>query len=318
MKTDRHYRARPRRLRRATLLLVGCGDVGQRIAALIGAKHPPDRVRVLGTVRSDERAAELRARGIRPLKADLDDRRTTQRVRGFARWMIDLAPPPNAGGVDPRSRRLLAALASRQPAVDREPSRRWVYVSTTGVYGDCGGAVFDETRPVAPRNERAVRRVDAETRFRKAGAERAARTSILRVPGIYDSRDRLPIERLRRGTPALTPEDDVHTNHIHADDLATICWLTVFRGRTCRVVHAVDDSDLKMGDYFDRVADAARLPRPPRLARSALAAVVSPMLLSFMSESRRLLNHRLRNELRIRLTYPTVDDTLAEFRRNLL
>lgn len=315
MKTDRHYRARPRRFRRATLLLVGCGDVGQRIGSRIGAQHPPDRIRVIGTARGAQRAAELRERGILPLEADLDALRRLARLRGFAHWMIDLAPPPNSGPDDPRTRRLLAALA---PSTGWRHGRRWVYVSTTGVYGDCGGARFDETRPVAPTSARAVRRVDAERRFRAANVQRTARTSILRVPGIYDSLDRLPLERLRKGTPALIPAEDVHTNHIHADDLAMICWLAVFRGRACRVVHAVDDSDLRMGEYFDRVAEAAGLPRPPRLDRKSLAAAVSPMLLSFMSESRRLVNRRLKQELRVRLAYPTVDDTLAEFQKTLL
>lgn len=315
MKTNRHYRARPRRFRRATLLLVGCGDVGQRIGARIGARHAPDRIRIIGTARSAQRASELRERGIFPLGADLDAAERTARLRGFAQWMIDLAPPPNEGSDDPRTRRLLAALSART-GVRR--GRRWVYVSTTGVYGDCGGARFDETRPVAPTSARAVRRVEAEKRFRAASVQRIARTSILRVPGIYDSLARLPLERLRKGTPALVPAEDVHTNHIHADDLATICWLAVFRGRACRVVHAVDDSDLRMGEYFDLVAEAAGLPHPPRLDRKALAAVVSPMLLSFMSESRRLVNQRLKRELRVRLTYPTVDETLAEFRKTLL
>lgn len=315
MKTDRHYRARPRRFRRATVLLVGCGDVGQRLGTRIGAQHPPDRIRVIGTARGAQRAAELREQGILPLDADLDALRRLARLRGFAQWMIDLAPPPNTGPDDPRTRRLLAALA---PHTGSRRTQRWVYVSTTGVYGDCGGARFDETRPVAPTNARAVRRVDAEKRFRAASVRRIARTSILRVPGIYDSHGRLPLERLRKGTPALTPADDVHTNHIHADDLSAICWLAVFRGRACRVFHAVDDSELRMGDYFDRVAEAAGLPRPPRLDRKALAAVVSPMLLSFMSESRRLVNRRLKRELRVRLAYPTVDDTLAEFRKTLL
>ena len=316
MKTNRHYRVPPRRLRRATLLLVGCGDVGLRIGALVARRHGPDRLRVIGSARSPERDAALRAAGIVPLRADLDDRASLSRMKGLARWMIDLAPPPNAGRRDPRSTRLVAALS--RGFRDADTTRRWVYISTTGVYGDCAGARFDETRPVAPANARAVRRVDAERRFRAAAARGLARASILRVPGIYDSGPRLPLERLRKGLPALRPEDDVYTNHVHADDLARTSLAAVFRGRATRVVHAVDDSEMKMGDYFDRVADAAALPRPPRLERAALAAAVSPMMLSFMSESRRLTNGRLRRELRVRLAYPTVDDTLAEFRRTLV
>jgi nucleoside-diphosphate-sugar epimerase len=314
MTSTRHYRPAPRRLRRPTVLLVGCGDVGARIGAISAARHAAGRLRVLGTSRSAARDAELRAIGIVPLRADLDQRGSLARLSAFVRWMIHLAPPPADGLRDPRTTRLIAA-ASRTRSTWR---RRWVYLSTTGVYGDCGGARFDETRTVAPANARAVRRVAAERRFRAAAAQGLARASILRVPGIYDSGARLPLERLRKGLPALTPEDDVFTNHVHADDLARISLLALFRGRAARVVHAVDDSEMTMGEYFDRVADAAGLPRPPRLNRTALAAAVSPMMLSFMSESRRLENHRLRRELRARLVYPTVEATLAEFRRGLI
>jgi nucleoside-diphosphate-sugar epimerase len=188
---------------------------------------------------------------------------------------------------------------------------RLVYVSTTGVYGDCGGDQFDETRPVAPKNSRAVRRVDAERMLRQWALRAHARLSILRVPGIYAA-DRLPLERLRQGTPALSAEEDVYTNHIHADDLARIIALTLRRGASQRVYHTVDDSDMKMGEYFDVVADAFQVARPPRVSRTELASQVSSMLLSFMSESRRLSNDRMRYELGVRLKYPTVAEFLLQ------
>jgi hypothetical protein len=178
------------------------------------------------------------------------------------------------------------------------------------VYGDCGGAQVPEHRPVAPANDRARRRVAAEAIWKRAAARGQARAFRLRVPGIY-AHDRLPLDRLRQGLPALIPDDDVHTNHIHADDLARIGLAALWRGPSGRVAHAVDASDLRMGEYFDRVADAAGLPRPPRLPRAELARRVSPMMLSFMRESRRLLDDRLKRELRVRLRYPTVDHTLA-------
>jgi nucleoside-diphosphate-sugar epimerase len=184
-------------------------------------------------------------------------------------------------------------------------------VSTTGVYGDCGGDQFDETRPVAPKNSRAVRRVDAERVLRQWALRAHARLSILRVPGIYAA-DRLPLERLRQGTPALSAEEDVYTNHIHAEDLARIIALTLRRGASQRVYHTVDDSDMKMGEYFDVVADAFQLARPPRVSRPQLASQVSPMLLSFMSESRRLSNDRMQYELGVRLKYPTVAEFLQQ------
>jgi nucleoside-diphosphate-sugar epimerase len=259
------------------------------------------RLRVFGIVRRDDARAAVRAAGAVPLVADLDDARALRRLRGLAPRVLHSAPPPAGGRDDPRTRRALAAM----PA-----ARTWVYLSTTGVYGDAAGARFDETRPVAPRNERAMRRVAAERLLRRRAARGAIRAIVLRVPGIYAA-DRLPLERLRAGTPALRPEDDGYSNHVHADDLARIAFAALWRGRSQRVVHAVDDEATPMGEWFDAVADAHGLPRPPRLPREALRAAVSPMLWSFMSESRRLTNRRLRRELRVRLRWPTTAAFLA-------
>jgi len=201
---------------------------------------------------------------------------------------------------------LLAALMQRASL-----PRRLVYISTTGVYGDCAGAWLDETRPLRPASARAVRRVAAENRLRRFGCRSGCRVSVLRAPGIYDADARLPLARLRKGEPVLAPEDDVFTNHIHADDLARLLALALFRGRPNRVYNASDDSQLRMGEYFDLVADAVGLPRPPRLPRADLSERLSALTLSFMSESRRLDNGRIKRELRARLLFPCVADALA-------
>jgi len=279
------------------LLILGCGDVGMRLLPLLTG-----RFRVYAVTSQPERRAELRDAGAVPIVADLDDPATLRRLSGLAGLVVHLAPPAASGLLDVRTRHLCAILPEHA---------RLVYISTSGVYGDCQGAYIDETRTPAPRNERAHRRVDAETVLRGWGRRSAGRVSILRVPGIYAA-DRLPIKRLEQGTSALRAEDDVHTNHIHADDLARIIFRALFKGRAGRVYHAVDDSKLKMADYFDLVADAFQLARPPRLARTELRAVVSPMLLSFMSESRRMANGRIRHELGVRLRYPRVQDALAQ------
>jgi nucleoside-diphosphate-sugar epimerase len=184
-----------------------------------------------------------------------------------------------------------------------------VYVSTSGVYGDCGGALVGETRPVAPQSARARRRVDAEQVLRSWARGAHGRLAILRVPGIYAA-DRLPLRRLEQGTPALAPQDDVYTNHIHADDLAHSVALALFRALPGRVYNAADDTRMKMGEYFDAVADAFGMARAPRLPRVQLQEEVSPMLLSFMAESRRLENLRLKRELGVRLRWPTVHAAL--------
>ena len=288
-------------MRRATLLIVGCGDVGMRVLKLLAP-----RVRVLALTSQPARVAALRAAGAVPLVANLDDAQTLHRASALADAVLHLAPPPATGARDPRTRALIRALA-RGGRV-----RRLVYASTSGVYGNCDGARFDETRAVAPATDRARRRVDAEAQLRAFGCANGVVVSLLRIPGIYaadrDGGD--PRDRLRRGTPVLRPEDDVFTNHIHADDLARACVAALFRGRPQRVLHASDDSELKMGAYFDLAADLASLPRPPRVARSEAATAIGPMAMSFMSESRRLDNTRLKRELGLKLRYPTVADGL--------
>jgi nucleoside-diphosphate-sugar epimerase len=288
------------RFRRPRLLIVGCGDVGMRLLALVRT-----RCRVFALTSQPERCAELRAAGAVPVVADLDRPETLARLSGLANWVVHLAPPQPQGQQDRRTRALAAILPE---------GGRVVYVSTSGVYGDCGGELVDETRPLAPRNGRAWRRVDAERCLRQWACRSGAQLSILRVPGIY-AEDRLPLKRLREGTPALREQDDVYTNHIHADDLAQSVFLALLHGRPQRVYHAVDDTRMKMADYFDAVADAYGLARPPRLDRASLERSVNPVLLSFMSESRRLSNQRLKEELGVRLKYPDVGQALASFVR---
>jgi nucleoside-diphosphate-sugar epimerase len=289
-------------LRRPRLLVVGCGDIGVRVLRLLRG-----RWRLLALTSSPQRVAELRAEGAIPLVADLDQPRTLRRVAALADAVLHLAPPPGAGVDDPRTANLVRALRRSRRC------RRLVYGSTTGVYGDAGGQRFDETHDVDPTTDRARRRVDAERRLRGFGREHRVTVTILRIPGIYalDRPGGDPRERLRRGMPVLDAADDVYTNHIHADDLARACVAALVRGRPQRVVHVCDDSELKMGDYFDRVARLAGLPLPVRISRAEAAARLSPLTLSFMSESRRLANRRLKRELRLRLRYPSVDAALG-------
>lgn len=287
---------------RPTLLIVGCGDVGLRVLRALSPGW-----RVLALTSQPDRRAELRAAGAVPLVGNLDDPASLGRLGALADAVLHLAPPPGRGDTDTRSRHLLRALA-RGGTV-----RRLVYVSTTGVYGDAGGERIDETRPVRPTTPRARRRVDAEALWRWAGRRSGIAVTLLRVPGIYalDRAGGDPRERVRRGMPVLAPADDVYTNHVHADDLARVCIAALHRGQPQRAINVVDDSEMKMGDYFDLVADLHDLPRPPRLTRAEARAQLSPMTLSFMGESRRLVNRRLTQELRLRLRYPTVREGIA-------
>ncbi len=267
------------------------------------------RVRVLALTSSPQRVPALRALGITPLLGNLDDARSVQRLSGIAQRVLHLAPPPSDLEAqwwrDPRTQRLVQALRTRSlPAA-------LVYGSTSGVYGDCAGAWVNETRAVRPHTPRAQRRVDAEASVRFLG--RAGVTaSILRIPGIYapDREGGTPEARLRKGTPVLRKEDDVYTNHIHANDLARACVAALWRGKPQRTYNVSDNTQLKMGDYFDMAADLYGLPHPPRVARNTAQDQLPLMLLSFMSESRRLDNTRMLKELRLQLWCPTVQQGL--------
>ena len=282
------------------MLIIGCGDVAQRTLPLLLPHY-----RVYALLRDPARHAEWRARGAIPLAGDLDDRASLARIAGLTDTVLHFAPPAAGRGTkDSRTRNLLSALS--RGALPK----RLIYISTSGVYGDCGGAKVSETRPIHPQTARGKLRADAERQIREWAKRNRVNASILRVPGIY-AEDRLPLERLRNGTPAILAEEDGYTNHIHADDLARIAAAALHLGKPNRIYHASDDGELKMGDYFDAVADACGLPHPPRLPRAAVEHNVSPALWSFMNESRRLLNRRMKAELRVRLRYPTGADMVS-------
>ena len=286
------------------MLIVGCGDIGLRVAGRL-----PHSVKLMALTSSAERLPELRRQRITPLLGNLDQPASLRRLAGLGTRIIYLAPPPAASAnlrTDPRTLALLRALRLRSPPLS------FVYGSTSGVYGDCGGEMVDETQRLNAQTPRAERRVDAEAQVRLFG--RASRTPVhlLRIPGIYatDREGGTPRARLVKGTPVLRRQDDVYTSHIQADDLARACIAALWRGKPQRASNVCDDTRLLMGDYFDLAADLYHLPRPPRLARDVATVQLPATLLSFMSESRRLDNRRMKNELRLALRYPTVAEGL--------
>lgn len=279
------------------MLVLGCGDVGVRLL-----KAQRSQGRWLALTSTAERIPALRALGVTPLLGNLDRAQTLQRLAGLAQRVVYLAPPPSQGWTDPRVIALMQALRRRTAPV------RVVYGSTSGVYGDCQGDWVAETRAVAPQTPRAQRRVQAEYAMRFWGRSSGVRVSVLRIPGIYaqDREGGTPQARLSKGTPVLLPQEDVYTNHVHADDLARACWRALWLGLPQRIYNVSDHSELKMGDYFDLAADLYGLPRPPRVSRSSAREQLPVLLLSFMDESRRLVNTRMVQELRLQLRYPTV------------
>jgi len=273
------------------------------------------RYRVYALIRNTSYADHLRQLGVVPMMGDLDDRTSLSRIAGLADAVLHFAPPANPpsspfakGGIkggllDVRTQHLLSALSQATLP------ERLVYISTSGVYGDCGGERVDETRAVNPASSRGKLRVDAERQIRAWAKRNGVNASILRVPGIY-AEDRLPLARLQAGSPAMVASEDSYSNHIHADDLANIAVAALQRGKSGRIYHATDDDEMKMGDYFDMVARAYGLPRSPRMTRDCVQRAVSPVMWSFMNESRRLGNKRMKCELKVKLTYPKIDNFL--------
>lgn len=267
------------------LLIAGYGDIARRAAPLLSTRFV---LRVAS-----------RSNGL-----DLDRPESLASLES-ADALLHCAPPPQTGAGDARTANLLATLERK-----RILPTRFVYISTSGVYGDCGGALVDESRAVNPQSERAQRRVHAEEQLALWCARHGVALVVLRAPGIYAA-DRLPLERLRAGTPTLRDQDDVYTNHIHAEDLAGICARALEEDAPAGTYNASDDTQLKMGEWFDLVADRAGLPRPPRVARSEAAGRIPAGMLSFMNESRRLDNRRLKRILGVRLRFPTVHEGLT-------
>lgn len=281
------------------MLIIGCGYIGKRVARhyLGGGRQ------VTGVVRSEESKAVLVAEGIRAVACNLAT--SPLGTLGLQDERIFHFAPPSAHGVeDLHTRRLVAAFA------DAGHPRRLVYISTTGVYGDCGGAWVDETRPPAPVADRARRRWDAEEALRDWSRDSGRELVILRVAGIYGP-GRLPLERIRRGLPLVREDESPYSNRVHADDVVAACVAAMDHGAAGGVYNVADGHPSTMTDYFFRVADAAGLPHPPVLSLDEAAESLSQGMMSYMRESRRLSNRRMCEELGVNLRYPHLDAGLS-------
>ena len=281
------------------VFIVGCGYVGKRIAALCRERGEA----VAALCRKIEGCRELEALGIEPLPGDLDYPETLTGMPTAGAVVFYCAPPPGGGITEPRVQSFCNAIPPGS-----EPSRV-IYLSTTGVYGDCGGAVVTEETPVNPETTRARRRVHAEETLAAWGAERGVPVVILRVPGIYGP-GRLPIPQLQMGQPVLRSEEAPYSNRIHVDDLAAICLAAAQWCGASGLFNVGDGQGGTMTDYFNAVADAAGLPRPRQVTMEEARQVMHPLMLSYFGESRRVDTGKLRRELGVTLRYPTLEEGL--------
>ena len=276
-------------------VVIGCGYVGARLARRL----PSPVVAVTGSATSAQRLGES---GIDAVACDLDELPAGAQlpIETRGRVLVYLAPPPGDGPADTRLRRCLAAL----PAA---PSRI-VYMSTTGVYGDAGGATVDEEQPPKAGTDRARARLDAETAVREWCGARGVEWVVLRVPGIYGP-GRLPLERIRRGDPVIDESQAGPGNRIHVDDLVGVCIAAAtLPAAGNRVYNVGDGNHASSTAYFTAVARLAGLPAPPSVSRDEARSRLPPATWSFLADSRRVDTTRMRRELGVKIRYADLED----------
>jgi nucleoside-diphosphate-sugar epimerase len=279
-------------------LIAGAGYVGLRLARRLQPQW-----RVVALARSDSAATRLSAAGLEVLPADLDGKLAPGALSvadGAA--IAYLVPPAEGTDGDPRLAGFLGALGEARPSA-------FLYVSTTGVYGDTGGGVVTEAAPVMPSSDRGCRRAAAERIASEWCSARGVRCVILRVPGIYGP-GRLPLDRLHRGEPALRPEDSGPGNRIHVDDLVTACVAALERP-VRGIFNVTDGNHSSTTEFLQRTAALAGLPPPPLVALAEARGRISPGMLSFLVESRRVDNRRMREELGVEPHYAVLDAGIA-------
>jgi nucleoside-diphosphate-sugar epimerase len=282
-------------------LIIGCGDIGRRVAKLAMAEGAI----VSAIVRSPEKAETLRQMGIRTVPANLDDPASLRHLPVNDAIVFYLAPPPGGGLTDLRMRAFCSTIHSgNRPA-------KAIYVSTSGVYGDCGDIPVTEETPVNPGTTRARRRLDAETALRECGERHNFPVIVLRVTGIYGP-DRLPLRHLADGQPVLNDREAPFTNRIHADDLARVCMAAAAKGEAGDIFNVSDGQTTTITEYFNAVADSLGQPRPRQVTMSDARHVMSPLMLSYVSESRRMDNRRMLEKLGVALLYPTLEAGLKK------
>jgi nucleoside-diphosphate-sugar epimerase len=281
-------------------LIVGCGDIGERVAGLCQQQHVP----VTGLVRSVASVQRLQQAGINPLQVDLAQSEKLAELPSAEITIFYLAPPPKEDDTDPLIHRFLAAISNDAPP------EKLVLLSTTAVYGDCQGEWITETHPARPQTARGRRRLDAERAAHDWSVDSGVPMVILRVGGIYGP-GRLPLARIKQGLPILREAESPYTNRIHQDDLAQICIAAAQRGKAGEIYNVSDGQPGTMSRYFKDIASAYGLPLPPEVDLVEAQKVMGAGMLSYLKESRRLDNRKLIEELGVVLQYPNLEAGLG-------
>ena len=281
------------------VLIVGCGDIGVRVARLIRARGG-----LVTTVsRSYSNEARLEEFGLKVVPGNLDDLSALDKLDTAGKLVFYLAPPPGGGLLDTRMRNFCEVVGKgRAPA-------KVVYVSTSGVYGDCGGEWVTEETPINPQTSRAQRRADAEATLQAWGKGHNVPVVILRVTGIYGP-GRLPMARVQQGHPILLEDESPPTNRIHADDLAQVCIRAAEKAVDGDIFNVSDGQPGTMTQYFNAASDLLGLPRLPQINMEEAKQVMNPMMLSYLTETRRMDNRKMVEQLGVTLDYPDLESGL--------
>lgn len=275
------------------VVIIGCGDIGARVAAL----HQAVGQTVTAVVRGAEHGDSLRAQGLQVIRLDLDDEASLQLQALQNTGVYYFAPPVADGTVDTRMTHFLNALQQQgiQPA-------RIVYISTSGVYGDSKGEWVDESSPARPDNDRTRRRWSAEQQLRDYEKANHVPVIVLRVGGIYGP-GKLPLRQVQSQRPVLNDAESGYTNRIHSDDLARVCVAAMERGKAGDIFNATDGHPGTMAQYFTDVAIALGYPAPERITMAEAEEQLNEALLSYLRESRRMSNKKMLAELGVELQY---------------
>ncbi|MBT8136987.1 MAG: NAD-dependent epimerase/dehydratase family protein [Gammaproteobacteria bacterium] len=275
-------------------IIAGCGYTGRRLADRLSPQN-----HVLCLTRSSRRRDQLAQHGLNTIATDLG---APADIDTSGAVVVYLAPPPPDGDRDTTLEGFLRSI---------DVPARFVYASTSGVYGDCGGAIVNESQPVAPATARAARRVAAEQALLEWGLQAGVETVVLRVAGIYGP-GRLPLERIRRRDPVLRAEDAGPGNRIHVSDLAAACERAALIEAPPTPVNICDGNHMSSTEFTNLVATISGAPKPPAIDRDQAQKIFSPMRWSFLAESRRLDNTRMREHLGVELRYADPADGIRQ------
>jgi len=279
--------------------IIGCGHIGVRVSQLLRQQN----IKISATSHNENSKQHLTSIGIRVFSANLDEVSSLKNLPLQYADIFYFAPPAASGDTDQRISHFLSALEKKAPP------RRIVYISTTGVYGNQNGEWITEKTPTAPHNARSKRRLSAEIQIRDFCYRRKTQYMILRVAGIYDTK-KLPLEKINAGVKVLKTDIAPASNRIHAADLADICIAAMQSTHSNEIFNIADGNPSSISDYFIQTAKIFKLTPPQEINWEQAKKKLSPEMLSYLSESKKIDATYVQKKLGVALQYPDLNSGL--------